>query len=369
MSGIWPVGAPCVADQQVAAVAALDPVVALVALQLVVVLAAEDDVVAETAQHLVDALAAVDEVVAVAAEHDVVADAGVDGVVAAVAMDDVVAGRVGDDVVAGAAEQLVVAVAAVDVVVAAVAPDRVVVGLAREQPVVALGAAQHDGVAEEVVVADEVHGAVGEHLDQLRPGHRIVQPGRGIGGDAMAVGVEQEVAVGVLQEVVRGLDRVFRRQEDARRQMLGAGVLHDHRGEGVGLDLAAEVRAFDARQVVEAVAVLQALELRLEDEVEGRAQQAAEQILLLGQAADPQIDIVEAGDRAGAPLGMHRERIVQIVGIHAQAVHEVDRRPGEAGVALVWLGRIELLPISTRSSAAARFSSSVVAPMIEACVP
>ena len=50
-----------------------------------------------------------------------------------------------------------------------------------------------------------------------------------------------------------------------------------------------------ALQVVEAVAVLQLLQLLLEHEVEGRAEHAAEGHLLLGQAADPEVDVVEAG--------------------------------------------------------------------------
>ena len=43
------------------------------------------------------------------------------------------------------------------------------------------------------------------------------------------------------------------------------------------------------------VAVLQVLELKLEDGVESRAEEAAERHLLLGQAADPQVDLVKAG--------------------------------------------------------------------------
>ena len=126
---------------------------------------------------------------------------------------------------------------------------------------------------------------------------------------------------------------------------------------------AAEVHALDARQVVQAVAVLQALQLGLEDEVEGRAEQAAEQVLLLGQAADPQIDVVETGDRARAPVGVHRQRIVHVVGVGPEAVHEV------VGVLVpVLAGRRGRRPAPARS-AAARLSASVVAPTIEACVP
>ena len=79
------------------------------------------------------------------------------------------------------------------------------------------------------------------------------------------------------------------------RQMRHVGVEHHQLGERVVLQLGAEVQARGARQVVEAVAVLQVLELGLEHEVEGRAQHAAERHLLLGQAADPEVDVVETG--------------------------------------------------------------------------
>ncbi len=316
-------GCALVTDNQIAADATLDPVVAFVALDLVVILAAEDDVIAEPAEDVVDALAAIDVVIAIAAEHDVGADPGADGVVARVTPDGVIARRVGDGVVAGSAVEEIVAVVAVYPVIAAVAPDGVVVGLSRQKPVITLGAAQHHRIAEEVIVTDEVDSAVGQDLDQLRPGHRIVQPGRRIGRDPVAVRVEDEVAVGVALEVGRGLDSVFRREKDAGAEMLSAGVLHDQLGERVGLDLAAEVDALDARQVVEPVAILQVLELVLEDEVERRAEQAAEQVLLLGQAADPKIDVVEPCDRTCAPLRMHGERIGEIVSVGPQAVHEI----------------------------------------------
>src|SRR5262249_54301747 len=78
-----------VTDQEVAAAAAVDPVVAFVALDLVIVLAAEDDVVAQSSGDVVDALAAVDQVVVVAAEDRIVPDAGIDDVVACIAVDDV----------------------------------------------------------------------------------------------------------------------------------------------------------------------------------------------------------------------------------------------------------------------------------------
>ena len=58
------------------------------------------------------------------------------------------------------------------------------------------------------------------------------------------------------------------------------------------------MQAVEALQVVEAVAVLQLFELDFEHEIEGRAQHAAERHDLFGEAADPEIDVVEAAQRA-----------------------------------------------------------------------
>ena len=91
------------------------------------------------------------------------------------------------------------------------------------------------------------------------------------------------------------------RREHIRRQVRRVGVAHDHRGEGVVLHLAEQMQAVEALQVVEAVAVLQLLHLDFEDEVEGRAQHAAERHDLFGKAADPEIDVVEAGRVTPSP--------------------------------------------------------------------
>ena len=60
-------------------------------------------------------------------------------------------------------------------------------------------------------------------------------------------------------------------------------------------ELGAETQPVGALQIVEPVAVLQLLELVLEHEVEGRAEQPAERRLLLGETADPEVDVVDAG--------------------------------------------------------------------------
>ena len=81
--------------------------------------------------------------------------------------------------------------------------------------------------------------------------------------------------------------------ENDAGQVRRVGVRHDQLGERVDLELVVEAEPGGALQVVEAVAVLQLLELVLEHEVEGRAQQAAERHLLLGEAADPEVDVVD----------------------------------------------------------------------------
>ena len=80
--------------------------------------------------------------------------------------------------------------------------------------------------------------------------------------------------------------------------MAGVGVEADHLGEGVVLHFGEQMQAVEPLQVVEAVAVLQLLELDLEHEVEGRAQHAAERHDLFGETADPEVDVVEAAKRA-----------------------------------------------------------------------
>ena len=107
------------------------------------------------------------------------------------------------------------------------------------------------------------------------------------------------------------LEDEARRREDVGREMRRVGVEHHQFGERVVLHLAKEVEAREAGQVVEAVAVLQILHLRLEDEVEGRAEQAAERHLLLGQAADPQVDGIDAGRRHAVAVQRIGARAVQ----------------------------------------------------------
>ena len=150
---------------------------------------------------------------------------------------------------------------------------------------------------------------------------------------------ELELAVGGRERV--GLQRVR-----------AVGVALDHLGERVALELGAQVHAGRAGQVVEPVTVLQVLQLRLEDVVEGAAQQAAEQVGHLGEATDPQVDVVEAG--GGHAVGVARPG--------AGAEHEVG------GVGRLDVGRDVGVPRivaaaagSTIARAASRLPSSVVA--------
>ena len=104
------------------------------------------------------------------------------------------------------------------------------------------------------------------------------------------------------------LDDVVGRAADAVGPRLRQiGVRHDHLGERVLLEHIQEVLALRAGQVIESVAVLQVLHLQLEHRVEGRAEHAAKGHLLLGQAADPEIDAVEAAIRGVVVAGAVEE--------------------------------------------------------------
>src|SRR5262249_16703671 len=77
-------------------------------------------------------------------------------------------------------------------------------------------------------------------------------------------------------------------------------------------------QAVGALQVVEAVAVLQVLELLLEHVVERRSEQTTVRVRTLGEAADPEVDVVETAGRVGAPggsgLGRPRREYEALIG-------------------------------------------------------
>ncbi len=92
---------------------------------------------------------------------------------------------------------------------------------------------------------------------------------------------------------------MIRGHEQFRMHVRGAfiaevAVTHHQGGKGVGLQLGQHVKALGTAQVVEAVPVLQHLHLRLKDEVECGSEHAAELIFPLCQAANPEVDHVQA---------------------------------------------------------------------------
>ena len=248
-----------------------------------------------------------------------------DGVVAVAPLKVVVAAQVRHDVVARTAEDHVDAVAAIEPVIAGVAVERVVADAGNDR-VIAGGAAEDDvilaGVLEVVRIRRLRSGIVPNHQpDGIIRCQEVVGAlifwCRGIvKQDAVRTGDHTLV---VLPRLVDLEDEAGCR-EDVAREMRRVGVGHDQLRERVVLQLAEEVEPLGAFQVVEPVAVLQLLHLFFEDEVEGRAEHAAERHLLLGEAADPQIDGVDAG----------RGHAVRQVSMGAGAVQEVEtvgRRP------------------------------------------
>src|SRR4030095_1871118 len=144
------------------------------------------------------------------------------------------------------------------------------------------GAANH-GAANRIRISSDIVGSddiVGGALNSIRAS--LVQPG------VLMDRVHLEGEGGCL--------------EDQAREVSGVGVRLDQLGERVVLQLGVEVEAGGALQVIEAVAVLQLLELVFEHEVEGGAEQAAERHLLLGETADPQVDVAETGGGAAVEV-------------------------------------------------------------------
>ena len=314
-----------VAGDVVETTAALHPVVAGTAEQRVDAVATVDEIVAGAAQDLLAVGAADNEVMAVAGEDQVEAVAAMDHVVAGAGLDDVVAADVGDDVVAVTALDDVVAVATLQTVVAAVAPQGVVADAA-DQGVVAFGATQHHmgfTVVAQITFATFHHGR-----QRLHDG---IAPDR-VGAD--------------LQRLVQLEDMVYR-GEQIPRQVRGArltkvGIGHHQRGEGVGLQRPQQVEPLGTRQVVEAVAVLQFFHLYFKDEVEGRAEHAAERHLALGQAADPEVHQVQAG----LPVGPGAAAVEEVGAIARAAATAHHQQGGGGALGLGGIGREDTLVLA-----------------------
>src|SRR5262249_36188478 len=226
-------------------------------------------------------------------------------VIAVAALQVVIAAGIRDDVVAGAAQDDVVAVTAVEPVVAPIAIDRVVADT-REDDVIAGGAAQDHmgfaGVLEIVRVWASGRGVVPDHeREKRREGASAARIGAAVNAQA--------------SELLCRVDLEGKgwRLEDYSRKMRRIGVRHDQFGERVVLELGVEVEPGGALQVVEPVAVLQLFELVLEHKVKGRTQQAAKRHLLLGHAADPEVDVVETGSRHAVWSARPEARTVQEV--------------------------------------------------------
>ena len=135
--------------------------------------------------------------------------------------------------------------------------------------------------------------------EELRPVDQRQNPG--------AVRIERIHEDGSGSSQGRRIEIEIRRLEDDVHRSADSRVAPGQLGERVALELLNQVDAVQTLQVVEAVAVLQELQLRLEDVVERRPEQTAEDGLLLGHTAGPEVDIVEtAGRRRSEQDGVAR---------------------------------------------------------------
>ena len=209
--------APGVALQQVGARFAVELVIAAAAEQLVVVVAAVQAVRMFATHHQVDAVAAEDQIFARVAVQQVVAGLAVDAVVVFLATHRVIATTAQDQVLAGAAQDGVVAGVAVQLVGLAVTVQRVLVSAAMDDVDAAAAAdevvagiaveAVGTGATEDLVIATAAEGLVIAVL----PGDVVVAE----------LPIERVVAAGAAHAVV-GADMAG--AEVAEQQVAGAVV-------------------------------------------------------------------------------------------------------------------------------------------------
>ena len=303
------------------------PVIALVAEDTFGVLVAVDEVVAFTGEHLRTFVGAEeDEVLAGTAEHEVEARSGMHHVIARTGLDVVVAACVLDDVVAVATIDDVVAEPALELVVAGVAEEGIVADTGRND-VIAGGTAHHHVIVARIA-----------KIVAVRAGSsRIVthdERGQDTTADRVAT-LEGTVAVQIVELTGRvDFEDEAGRREHVRGQVRRVGIAHDHGGEGVVFHLAEQVQTVEALQIVEAITTLQPLHLRFEDEVERRSEHAAERHDLLGQAADPEIDILESAQAVS--IGALRVEEVEGVCLDRQSAKRLieDQCHGSIALAL-----------------------------------
>ena len=279
-----------VEEEQVAAVslhevrlvAALFPVVAAVTEGGVEALAEVDEVVVGSTEGLVGVGPTVGEVLAGATHQDVQAGSAVEGVVAGTALGHVVATEVGDDVAALAAECDVGSGATLDDVVAQAAPEGVVVVATADA--VDAGRAVVDGLAVDARGVHAVERAVLDGAVGLPDQHSgLVALRRGVIGDRVAELGEALACAGQLVH----LELAVRGRERVGLERVHGGVAHHHLGERVALELGAQVHPRRPGQVVQPVTVLEIGHLVLEHVVERGAEEPAERVGHLGEAADP----------------------------------------------------------------------------------
>ena len=268
-------------DAAVVALTVVDPVVAVAAEdRFGAHRAVDDDVVARAAEVLDAVVAADHEVVAVAADGEVGAEAGSRSTCASLPGPPLrTSSPLPPKRMSSPSPPRSVSLPSlpVEAIVAVVAVQRVVADV-RLEAIVARPAVEDDVLAG-VQRVEEQLGAV-----RLRDEHGAVRVGRIERRRRASSASKMKSAVLKTLSIVAG------------RHGVAAGQL----GEGVAFEREAEVQAVGALQVVEAVAVLQVLELLLEDVVERRSEQAAERRLALGEAADPEVDVVEAAGRVRA---------------------------------------------------------------------
>ena len=266
----------------------LHPIVTGTTTNVTEVNAVEDEIVALPRENLTELTRVDDEIGSSVAEDYVFFVSAENRVVAGASLDHVRSGKVSDDVISRPTLDRIGSVAPLDAVIPGTSPKRVVADSADDR-IKTVSSTDHDVIATGVL--SETRRVC--DVDGRRSLRRIADNN-----------IHEEVFV---DRVLVGLLILINFEEDRHRKEIDrqracaflteVRVAHDERRKGVRLQFAEEIDVGGTAHVIEAVAVLETLDLLLEDVVVGRTEVPTERHTLFGEAAVPKVDVVETGNR------------------------------------------------------------------------
>ena len=276
-------------EQIFAAAQILHPVVTGTTPDVAIVHSVKDVVVAQATKDFTEFARINDEIVAFVTEDNVFLVTAVDGVVAGTRFDYVGTGKVGDDVITRTAlDQIgtvttfdaVVTSPAKECIVADTADDRIATSCTANCDMVTTGVLQDPGSIQYQDVGAQLIRISDHQRSQVRITFRIC------GGT-----IARRIKLASLID----FQNVVRDRKDIQRQATShIGATLDQRGERVRLQFGQHMNVGRTSKIVETIAILQAFDLALEDEVMRGTKIATERHSFFSQTAVPEVDVIKA---------------------------------------------------------------------------